>query len=108
MIFIMDVGNTNIKMALFEGDEMKQYWRVSTNRMYTSDEYGMILNGLFDHAGLKLSCVEGVIMSSVVRAVCPGMASPSTCCRPASSSTTGSAPWLFCCLFFVFLLSKST
>ena len=66
MIFIMDVGNTNIKMALFEGDEMKQYWRVSTNRMYTSDEYGMILTGLFDHAGLKLSCVEGVIMSSVV------------------------------------------
>ena len=66
MIFIMDVGNTNIKMALFEGDEMKQYWRVSTNRMYTSDEYGMILNGLFDHAGLQLSCVEGIIMSSVV------------------------------------------
>ena len=66
MIFIMDVGNTNIKMALYEGAEMKQYWRVSTNRMYTSDEYGMILHGLFSHAGLQLSCVEGIIMSSVV------------------------------------------
>lgn len=66
MIFIMDVGNTNIKTALFEGAEMKQYWRVSTNRVYTSDEYGMILNGLFRHAGLEMSCVEGVIMSSVV------------------------------------------
>ena len=66
MIFIMDVGNTNIKMALFDGDEMRQYWRVSTNRTYTSDEYGMILNGLFAHAGLNLACVEGVIMSSVV------------------------------------------
>lgn len=66
MIFIMDVGNTNIKMALYDGWNMKRYWRVSTNRMYTSDEYGMILSGLFDHAGLSLSCVDGIIMSSVV------------------------------------------
>jgi len=66
MIFIMDVGNTNIKMALYDGWSMKRYWRVSTNRFYTSDEYGMILSGLFDHAGLSLSCVDGIIMSSVV------------------------------------------
>lgn len=66
MILIMDVGNTNIKMALFEGQDMKQYWRVSTNRMYTSDEYGMILHGLFSHAGLEMNCVKGIIMSSVV------------------------------------------
>lgn len=66
MIFIMDVGNTNIKMALYDGWNMKRYWRVSTNRFYTSDEYGMILSGLFDHAGLSLSCVDGIIMSSVV------------------------------------------
>lgn len=66
MILIMDVGNTNIKMALFEGQDMNQYWRVSTNRMYTSDEYGMILHGLFSHAGLEMSCVKGIIMSSVV------------------------------------------
>lgn len=66
MIFIMDVGNTNIKMALYDGWNMKRYWRVSTNRLYTSDEYGMILSGLFDHASLSLSCVDGIIMSSVV------------------------------------------
>ena len=66
MFMTMDVGNTNIKMALFEGDKMHKYWRVSTNRTYTSDEYGMILAGLFDHAGLDMRCVEGVVMSSVV------------------------------------------
>lgn len=66
MIFTMDVGNTNIKTALFEGSEMKHYWRVSTNRTYTSDEYGLILSGLFAHEGLKMDCVEGIIMSSVV------------------------------------------
>ena len=30
MIFTMDVGNTNIKTALFEGREMRNYWRIST------------------------------------------------------------------------------
>ena len=38
MIFTMDVGNTNIKTALFEGREMRTYWRISTNTSYTSDE----------------------------------------------------------------------
>ena len=66
MFMTMDVGNTNIKIALFEGEQMKHYWRVSTNKTYTSDEYGMTLHGLFDHAGLIMRCVEGIIMSSVV------------------------------------------
>ena len=66
MFMTMDVGNTNIKIALFEGEQMRQYWRVSTNKTYTSDEYGMTLHGLFTHAGLDLRCVEGIIMSSVV------------------------------------------
>ena len=42
MIFTMDVGNTNIKTALFEGREMRNYWRISTSTSYTSDEYGLI------------------------------------------------------------------
>ena len=66
MIFTMDVGNTNIKTALFEGTQMKQYWRVSTSTSYTSDEYGLILSGLFAHEGYRMRDVEGVIMSSVV------------------------------------------
>ena len=66
MIFTMDVGNTNIKTALFEGTEMKKYWRVSTNRMYTSDEYGILLTNLFHNEGMEPREVEGVAISSVV------------------------------------------
>jgi len=66
MFLTMDVGNTNIKLALFEGDQLKKYWRLSTNKTNTSDEFGMTINGLFTHAGLQMSCVEGIIMSSVV------------------------------------------
>ena len=66
MIFTMDVGNTNIKTALFDGTEMKKYWRVSTSKTYTSDEYGILLLNLFAHEGIRMEDVEGVVISSVV------------------------------------------
>ena len=66
MIFTMDVGNTNIKTALFDGAELVKYWRVSTSKTHTSDEYGILLHNLFTHGGLKMEDVEGVIISSVV------------------------------------------
>ncbi len=66
MIFTLDVGNTNIKTALFEGERMVKYWRVSTNKMYTSDEYGILLMNLFAHEGVRPDSVEGIIISSVV------------------------------------------
>ena len=36
MILTLDIGNTNIKTALFDGDNMVNYWRISTNRMMSS------------------------------------------------------------------------
>ncbi|MBR5009354.1 MAG: type III pantothenate kinase [Clostridia bacterium] len=66
MILTLDIGNTNIKTALFEHSELKQYWRISTNRTQTSDEYGMVMLNLFNHAGVSPSQVSGIIVSSVV------------------------------------------
>ena len=66
MILTLDIGNTNIKTALFDGQEMVKYWRLSTNITQTSDEYGIKLMSLFQHAGLSTDIVEGIIMSSVV------------------------------------------
>ncbi len=66
MILTLDIGNTNIKTALFDGKEMAQYWRLSTDITCTSDEYGVKLLTLFHHAGLTTDVVEGIIISSVV------------------------------------------
>ena len=66
MILTLDIGNTNIKTALFDGCEMAQYWRLSTDITCTSDEYGVKLLTLFSHAGLSTDVVEGIIISSVV------------------------------------------
>ena len=66
MILTLDIGNTNMKTALFEDMEMRQYWRLSTNRNRTSDEYGMSLLNLLCHRGIDPKQVEGIMMSSVV------------------------------------------
>ena len=66
MILTMDIGNTNIKVALFEGMNLVQYWRASTNRNMSSDEYGMLLMNLFGHHGISPAQVEGIMISSVV------------------------------------------
>lgn len=68
-ILTMDIGNTNIKAGLFDGEELVGYWRVSTNTMYTSDEYGILLTNLFAHSGHKTADVEGIMISSVVPTV---------------------------------------
>jgi len=66
MILTLDVGNTNIKTAVFEGEEMRAYWRISTNRNMSSDEYGILMSNLFGYNNLNMRDIEGVIMSSVV------------------------------------------
>lgn len=66
MILTMDIGNTNIKTALFDGMETVQYWRISTNRNMSSDEYGILLMNLFDHHRIAVKDVTGIMISSVV------------------------------------------
>ena len=66
MILTLDIGNTNMKTALFDDLNMVHYWRLSTNRNRTSDEYGMALMNLLNHHGIDKGAVEGIMMSSVV------------------------------------------
>ena len=66
MILTLAIGNSNIKTALFEGEEMAHYWRISTSLSKTSDEYGILLMNMFAHEGVKPEEVEGIVISSVV------------------------------------------
>lgn len=69
MILTMDIGNTNIKVALFQGEELVRYWRMNTDSARTSDEYGITLESLFRHCGLEMNQVRGIMISSVVPTV---------------------------------------
>ncbi len=66
MLFTLDIGNTNIKTALFDGAEMVDYWRLNTNVAATSDEIGITLMNLFSHHQHRAEDVEGIVFSSVV------------------------------------------
>jgi type III pantothenate kinase len=66
MLLTVDVGNTNTVLGVFRGDELIANWRLTTARVQTVDEYGVITRNLFTIAGLDGSAIDGVIISSVV------------------------------------------
>ncbi len=66
LIFVLDVGNTNTVLGVYEGEELKYHWRMETSRNKTEDEYGMVVKALFEHVGLSFQDISGIIISSVV------------------------------------------
>lgn len=66
LIFVLDVGNTNTVLGVYEKDELKFHWRIETNRSKTEDEYGMLVKSLFEHVGIRFEDIHGIIISSVV------------------------------------------
>ncbi|MGQ9795825.1 type III pantothenate kinase [Desulfosoma sp.] len=66
MLLVMDVGNTNTVLGLFEGDTLVDDWRIRTEVHMTVDEYGILLKNLLETQNLPLSVVTDVIVSSVV------------------------------------------
>jgi type III pantothenate kinase len=66
MILVVDVGNTNIVLGLYQGRTLTHHWRLSTNRSSTVDEYGILISNLFQLAGVRAEQIGGVILSCVV------------------------------------------
>lgn len=66
MIICVDIGNTNIKYAVYDGKDLKVSFRVSTDFKRTSDEYGEQIIGMLDIKGIKAKDITGGIVSSVV------------------------------------------
>ncbi len=69
MIFVMDIGNSNIKTAVFDGERMVKRWRCATDLTMTSDQYGIIMADLFRYHGLEMRSISGIMISSVVPTV---------------------------------------
>lgn len=66
MLLVIDVGNTNIVLGLYDGKELINDWRIATDKDKTSDEYGLLLEQIFKYHGLCPKNVKDVIISSVV------------------------------------------
>jgi type III pantothenate kinase len=66
MLLAIDVGNTNIVLGVFDGDALVHSWRLQTLRERTSDELGLLVDGLFAHEKIDKTRIRGVILGSVV------------------------------------------
>src|ERR1700737_4884966 len=86
MLLVLDVGNTNTVLGVFTRakadagrtdadkspndapryDQLRANWRVATVQTSTVDEYGVLFRNLFAMAGLEVSGMHGIVISSVV------------------------------------------
>lgn len=66
MLFVIDVGNTNIVMGIYEGLKLVKDWRIRTERNTTADEFNVLVTNLFSQGGMRPGNIEKTIISCVV------------------------------------------
>src|SRR5215510_7989769 len=66
MLLVLDVGNTNTTLGVYEGTTLTHSWRLTSERQRTVDEYGIMCRTLLQLASLDSSQITGIAISSVV------------------------------------------
>ncbi|MFV0395314.1 MAG: type III pantothenate kinase [Coprobacillaceae bacterium] len=66
MLIVVDIGNTNITLGLFDGNQIVGNYRLTTKLQRTSDEYGFMLLSFLTASNIKTEEIENVIIASVV------------------------------------------
>jgi len=66
MLLVIDVGNTNTVLGVYDGEVLVDHWRIGTEREKTADEWGILFRGLFQFDQIDIQDFEGMIISSVV------------------------------------------
>ena len=66
MLLTVDVGNTNITLGVFEGKDIHSTFRITTQAVRTSDEFGSLIAEMIVRKGINIKSIKDVIISSVV------------------------------------------
>ena len=66
MLLTVDVGNTNITLGLFQEDKVFVTFRINTQAVRTSDEYGSLIAEMIVRKGINIKDIDDVIIASVV------------------------------------------
>ena len=66
MVLVIDVGNTNITCGVYEKNDLKTTFRITTKIPRTSDEYGVLMKDMLKNNDISTEEIEGVIIASVV------------------------------------------
>ncbi len=71
MLLVIDVGNTNTVIGVYDGDTLKHDWRIRTIRDSTADEFNVLANALFSYKGVNPEDIKTAAISSVVPSSVP-------------------------------------
>ena len=66
MLLVIDAGNTNTSLGVFDKTELVAHWRLTTERSRTVDEYGVHARNLFEFAGIDFNAIDAIAIASVV------------------------------------------
>lgn len=66
MLLVVDVGNTQTHLGVFDGEALVEDWRVATEAEATADELAVTITGLLATMDLERAALSGSIVSSVV------------------------------------------
>lgn len=66
MLLATDIGNTNIVVGLYEGNELKDHFRISSRQKMTTDEAGFFVTGWLQRMKIENKAVDSFILASVV------------------------------------------
>ena len=66
MLLAVDIGNTNVKLGVFEGEKLKATWRIATDTAKLADEYAVVIIELLNLGGIAKSQIDSAVFASVV------------------------------------------
>jgi len=66
VLLAVDIGNTDITLGVFEGEELHATWHMATGIHRMADEYAALLLNLLRHQGLDASDIKAIALCSVV------------------------------------------
>ncbi len=66
MLFVIDVGNTNTVLGIFDGDTLVSDWRIRSDRNMTEDEFNVLVSSLFKEFNISTKDLQATLISCVV------------------------------------------
>ncbi len=66
MLLVVDIGNTNTSLGVYDEKTLVAHWRMATVRYRTADEYGVLARQMFEVSAIDFRQISAVIIASVV------------------------------------------
>ena len=66
MLLVIDIGNTNTVLGVYNGRQLKKDWRLETKQRQSADEYGVLTRNLFALGRIEFTRITDIVVASVV------------------------------------------